>query len=143
MNLKSNILIVEDNPGDVRLIQEILNDVDISYNLYFASDGDVALQMLKREGVYCDVPRPDLILLDMNLPKKDGKEVIDDIKQYDRLNNIRLNDIPIIILTNSISDIKNDPYVKLADAALLKSPNLEGFEKIANCIQNVLSKIKK
>ena len=96
MNLKSNILIVEDNPGDVRLIQEILNDVDISYNLYFASDGDVALQMLKREGVYCDVPRPDLILLDMNLPKKDGKEVIDDIKQYDRLNNIRLNDIPII-----------------------------------------------
>jgi CheY-like chemotaxis protein len=96
MNLKSNILIVEDNPGDVRLIQEILNDVDISYNLYFASDGDVALQMLKREGVYGDVPRPDLILLDMNLPKKDGKEVIDDIKQYDRLNNIRLNDIPII-----------------------------------------------
>ena len=96
MNFNPNILIVEDNPGDVRLIQEILNDVDISYNLYFASYGEVALQMLKREGLYVDIPRPDLILLDMNLPKKDGKEVIDDIKQHDRLNNIRLNDIPII-----------------------------------------------
>ena len=143
MNFNPNILIVEDNPGDARLIQEILNDVDISYNLYFAPDGEVALQMLKREGVYGDVPRPDLVLLDMNLPNKDGKEVIDDIKQHDRLNNIRLNDIPIIILTNSISDIKNDPYAKLADAALLKSPNLGGYDKIANCIQHVLNKTKK
>jgi len=83
MNFNPNILIVEDNPGDARLIQEILNDVDISYNLYFAPDGDVALQMLKREGVYGDVPRPDLILLDLNLPNKDGTEVIDDIKQHD------------------------------------------------------------
>ncbi len=140
MNFNPNILIVEDNPGDARLIQEILNDMNISYNLYFAPDGEMAIQMLKREGVYIDVPRPDLILLDVNLPKKDGKDVIDDIKQHDRLNNIRLNDIPIIILTNYVSDIKNDHHTKLVDAVLQKSTNLEGFEEIANCIQQVLNK---
>ena len=99
--------------------------------------------MLKREVVYGDVPRFDLVLLDMNLHNKEGKEVIDDIKQHGRLNNIRLDGIPIIILTNSLTFIENDPYVKLADAVLLKSTDLEGFEKIANNIQQVLSKIKK
>ena len=84
MNFNPNILIVEDNPGDARLIKEMLNDVDISHNLYFAKDGEIALQMLNREGIYSDIPRPDLILLDMNLPNKDGKEILDDIKQQDR-----------------------------------------------------------
>jgi len=96
MSHKPNILIVEDNPGDARLISEILNEADISHQLYLAKDGEMALQMLRRKGEYSDFPIADLILLDMNLPKKDGKEVIDDIKQHDRLNNIRLNDIPII-----------------------------------------------
>ena len=140
MNFNPNILIVEDNPGDARLIKEMFNDVDISHNLYFAKDGEIALQMLNREGIYSDIPRPDLILLDMNLPNKDGKEILDDIKQQDRSNNIRLNNIPIIILTNSLSNIENDPYAKLVDATLLKSPNLEGFEKITNCIQHILNK---
>ncbi len=128
MNFNPNILILEDNPGDARLIKEILNDVDISHDLYFANEGEVALQMLKHEGEYSNIPRPDLILLDINLPIKDGKEVLKDINQHDKLNKIS-----IIILINSLSDIDNDPYAKLVDAVLLKSPNLEGFEKIVNC----------
>ena len=96
MIVNPNILIVDDNPGDAHLIMEILNEFNISHNIYHAKDGKIAVQMLHREEEYSDIPRTDLILLDMNLPKKDGKEVIDDIKQHDRLNNIRLNDIPII-----------------------------------------------
>ena len=69
MKLKPNILIVEDNPADVILIKEILKESNISHKLYHAPDGAIALQMLYLEGEYSDIPRPDLILLDMNLPK--------------------------------------------------------------------------
>jgi len=138
MKLKHNILVVEDNLGDARLIKEILNEFKISNNLYHANDGAIALQMLYREGEYSDIPRPDLILLDMDLPKKDGKDVLKDIK----LNN-KLSNIPIIILTGSAQDVENNTYVKFVDAVLLKSTELEEFEKIANCIQQVLNKIKK
>ncbi len=139
MNFKPNILLVEDNPGDIRLIREILNEKKISPPriLYFAQDGEIALQMLKRENEYSNLPLPDLILLDMNLPKKDGKTVLREIKQDNNLNNIS-----IIILTASVLDIENDPYAKLADAVLLKSTDLDGYEKIANSIQKVLKKIK-
>ena len=138
MKLKHNILVVEDNLGDARLIKEILNEFKISNNLYHANDGAIALQMLYREGEYSDIPRPNLILLDMDLPKKDGKDVLKDIK----LNN-KLSNIPIIILTGSAQDVENNPYAKFVDAILLKSTELEEFEKIANCIQQVLNKIKK
>ena len=138
MKMKQNILMVEDNLGDARLIKEILNEFKISNNLYHANDGAIALQMLYREGEYSDIPRPDLILLDMDLPKKDGKDVLKDIK----LNN-KLSNIPIIILTGSAQDVENNTYVKFVDAVLLKSTELEEFEKIANCIQQVLNKIKK
>jgi CheY-like chemotaxis protein len=137
MNLNPNILIVEDNPGDARLISEILNETNISHNLYHAQNGEIALQMLKQEEKYSDLPRPDLILLDMNLPKKDGKDVLREIKQKNILKNI-----PIIILTGSLQDVENNPYANLVDAVLLKSTELEEFEKIANCIQQVLNKNK-
>jgi CheY-like chemotaxis protein len=135
MNLKPNILIVEDNPADVRLIKEILKEANISHKLYHAQDGAIALQMLHLEGEYSDFPQPDLILLDMNLPKKDGKDIIRGIKQDNKLNNI-----PIIIMTSSLPDIENNPDAKLADALILKPTNLEEFNKIANCIQQVLNK---
>jgi len=135
MSHKPNILIVEDNPGDARLISEILNEADISHQLYLAKDGEMALQMLRRKGEYSDFPIADLILLDMNLPKKDGKDVLKDIKLDNELNNI-----PIIILTTLLPDIGNNHYAKLVDAVLIKSSDLEGFEKIAKCIKQILNK---
>jgi len=113
--MKQNILIVEDNLGDARLIKEILNEFKISNNLYHAKDGEIAVQMLHHEGEYSDIPRPNLILLDMDLPKKDGKDVLKDIK----LNN-KLNNIPIIILTGSAQDVENNPYTKFVDAIFTK-----------------------
>jgi CheY-like chemotaxis protein len=138
MSHKPNILIVEDNPGDARLISEILNEADISHQLYLAKDGEMALQMLRRKGEYSDFPIADLILLDMNLPKRDGKDVLKDIKLDNELNNI-----PIIILTTLLPDIGNNHYAKLVDAVLIKSSDLEGFEKIAKCIKQILNKYKK
>ena len=138
MKMKQNILMVEDNLGDTRLIKEILNEFKIYNNHYHAKNGAIAVQMLHHEGEYSDIPRPNLILLDMDLPKKDGKDVLKDIK----LNN-KLSNIPIIILTGSAQDVENNPYAKFVDAILLKSTELEEFEKIANCIQQVLNKIKK
>ncbi len=135
MNPKSNILMIEDNPGDARLIREILKESNISHTLYHANDSEMAVQMLHLEGEYSTLPRPDLILLDMNLPKKDGKNVLKNIKLDDKLNNI-----PIIILTASLEDIENNPYAELVDAILLKSTELEGFEKIAKNIQHILYK---
>ncbi|MGA2677592.1 MAG: response regulator [Methanobacterium sp.] len=135
MSHKPNILIVEDNPGDARLISEILNEADISHQLYLAKDGEMALQMLRRKGEYSDFPIADLILLDMNLPKRDGKDVLKDIKLDNELNNI-----PIIILTTLLPDIGNNHYAKLVDAVLIKSSDLEGFEKIAKCIKQILNK---
>ncbi len=85
--------------------------------------------------MYSDLPLPDLILLDMNLPKKDGKDIIREIKQDNKLNNI-----PIIIMTSSFPDIENNPDAKLVDALLLKPTDIKEFNKIANCIQKVLNK---
>jgi CheY-like chemotaxis protein len=137
MKLKPNILIVEDNPADVILIKEILKESNISHKLYPASDGAIALQMLQLEGEYSDFPRPDLILLDMNLPKKDGKYILGEIKQDNQLNSI-----PIIIMTSSLPDIENNSYTKLVDALLLKPTGLDDFNKIGKCIQQVLNNKK-
>jgi chemotaxis family two-component system response regulator Rcp1 len=92
----SQILSVEDNPGDVRLIVEALKEVKIRSHLSVVEDGVEAMEFLNREGKYSNAPRPDLILLDLNLPKKNGREVLADIKQ-DR----DLCVIPVVILTSS------------------------------------------
>ena len=90
------ILLVEDNPGDVELTREALHDSKVHMHLSVASDGVEALAFLRREGRYGDVPRPDLILLDLNLPKKDGRTVLAEVKAEPSLRNI-----PIVILTSS------------------------------------------
>ena len=74
------ILLVEDNPGDARLAMEALKDTKLSNNLYIVEDGVEAMDFLFKKGKYSDVPRPDLILLDLNLPKKDGREVLAEVK---------------------------------------------------------------
>jgi chemotaxis family two-component system response regulator Rcp1 len=90
------ILLVEDNPGDVRLTREALREGKVYNNLHWAKDGVEALEFLRREGKYADAPRPDIILLDLNLPKKDGREVLSSIK-----NDVRFKQIPVVILTTS------------------------------------------
>jgi chemotaxis family two-component system response regulator Rcp1 len=90
------ILLVEDNPGDVRLTQEALKESKVTNNLSVAEDGVEALAFLQREGKYADAPRPDLLLLDLNLPKKDGRELLEEIKADDNLKRI-----PVVVLTTS------------------------------------------
>ena len=90
------ILLVEDNPGDVRLTQEAFNESKIHNNLNVARDGVEAIAFLRREGVYANAPRPDIILLDLNLPRKDGREVLHEIKGDEDLKRI-----PVVILTTS------------------------------------------
>jgi chemotaxis family two-component system response regulator Rcp1 len=90
------ILLVEDNPGDVRLTQEALKESKVTNNLSVAEDGVEALAFLKQEGKYADAPRPDLLLLDLNLPKKDGRELLEEIKADENLKRI-----PVVVLTTS------------------------------------------
>ena len=93
------ILLVEDNPGDIRLTQEALKEGVIKNNLNVVKDGVEALDYLKRKGKYMNQPTPDIILLDLNLPRKDGREVLAEIKSDE---NLKL--IPVIILTTSDAD---------------------------------------
>lgn len=90
------ILLVEDNPGDVRLTMEVFKEAKIHNNLHVAVDGIEAMTFLRRGGKYSKASRPDLILLDLNLPKKDGREVLAEIK-----NDPLLRSIPVVVLTTS------------------------------------------
>lgn len=90
------ILLVEDNPGDVRLMQEALREGKLSNNLSVVGDGEQAIAFLKREREFAAAPRPDLIILDLNLPKKDGRQVLEEIKADDSLKRI-----PVLIMSSS------------------------------------------
>ena len=93
------ILLVEDSPGDVRLTREALRDAKVQNNLHVALDGIEAMKFLGRDGAHADAPRPDLILLDLNLPRMSGREVLEQIKQ-----NASLKSIPVVILTTSAAE---------------------------------------
>jgi chemotaxis family two-component system response regulator Rcp1 len=95
-NRPISVLLVEDNPGDVRLTKEAFKEGKIAVRLSVVMDGVEATKYLNKEGEYADVPTPDLILLDLNLPKKDGREVLHDIKTHPDLKRI-----PVVILTTS------------------------------------------
>jgi len=118
-----NVLLVEDNPGDVRLTQEAFRDADISIRVSVASDGVEAMAFLRNEGEHALAPRPDLILLDLNLPRMSGREVLASIKE-DAL----LKTIPTVILTTSKAeaDILNS-YELRANSYLSKPVLLEDF----------------
>ncbi len=94
-----NILLVEDNPGDVRLTEEALREARIANRVWVARDGEEALDFLRQRGSHSDSPRPDLMLLDLNLPKKDGREVLEEVKRDPELHRI-----PVIVLTTSGAD---------------------------------------
>lgn len=94
-----DILLVEDNPGDVRLAQEALKESKVRNRLFVVEDGVEAMTFLRQQGKYADVPRPDLILLDLNLPRKSGREVLSEVKTDDALKRI-----PVVVLTSSTAE---------------------------------------
>jgi two-component system, chemotaxis family, response regulator Rcp1 len=124
------VLLVEDSPGDVRLTQEAFREVNPSIQLHIANDGVEAMAFLKNEGVNLDAPRPDMILLDLNMPKMDGRAVLARIKEDDRLKTI-----PTVILTTSEAeaDILKS-YQLQANCYLSKPAELEAFESLVKSI---------
>jgi chemotaxis family two-component system response regulator Rcp1 len=126
------VLLVEDSPGDVRLTREAFKDAKVHINLHVASDGVEAMGFLWREGRHANAPRPDLILLDLNLPKKDGREVLAEIKDSPALKTI-----PVVILTTSASgtDIQQS-YEFHANCYIAKPVDLDGFLKVVKSIDN-------
>ena len=126
------VLLVEDSPGDVRLTREAFREANKAVRLHVASDGVEAMAFLKNEGKHADAPRPDLILLDLNLPKMDGREVLALIKSDD---NLKL--IPTVILTTSESeeDIARS-YRLQANCYLSKPVRLEAFESLVKSIND-------
>ena len=126
------VLLVEDSPGDVRLTLEAFKDAKMHVSLHVASDGAEAMAYLNREGEHANAPRPDLILLDLNLPKKDGREVLQEIKESPTLKSI-----PVVILTTSASeaDILRS-YLLHANCYITKPVDLDGFLKVVHSIDN-------
>ena len=126
------VLLVEDSPGDVRLTKEAFKDAKVHINLHVAPDGAEAMEFLRREGKHANAPRPDLILLDLNLPKKDGREVLEEIKKSPSLKSI-----PVVVLTTSASeeDILRS-YLLHANCYITKPVDLTGFLKVIRSIDN-------
>jgi chemotaxis family two-component system response regulator Rcp1 len=124
------VLLVEDSPGDIRLTREAFKDAKVHINLHVAMDGIEAMAFLEREGKHADAPCPDLILLDLNLPKKDGREVLADIKESPTLKTI-----PVVILTTSAyeMDILRS-YESHANSYISKPVDLDGFLKVVKSI---------
>jgi two-component system, chemotaxis family, response regulator Rcp1 len=133
------VLLVEDSPGDVRLTREAFRDANGAIHLNVANDGVEAMEFLRKTGKHVDAPRPDLILLDLNLPKMDGREVLAHIKDDESL---RL--IPTVILTTSDAeaDIAKSYQLK-ANCYLSKPVQLDAFESLVKSINDFwLGKVK-
>jgi two-component system, chemotaxis family, response regulator Rcp1 len=126
------ILLVEDNPGDVRLAQEALRDAKVRNTLHVAEDGVEAMAFLRREGRYLDAPRPDVILLDLNLPRKDGREVLAEIKADDDLKTI-----PVVVLTTSSAEADIVRTYELhANCYITKPVDLDQFIEVVRSIND-------
>lgn len=125
------ILLVEDNPGDVRLTMEALKDAEVPNRLSVVRDGVEAMEFLRRQGQYVAAPRPDLILLDLNLPKKDGRQVLKEIKADDTLKRI-----PVVVLTTSRAeeDILK-AYDLNANCYITKPVDLDQFTQVMQAIE--------
>jgi two-component system, chemotaxis family, response regulator Rcp1 len=122
---------VEDSPGDVRLTQEVLREAKIANDLHVVGDGEQAMAFLRRKGSHTEAPRPDLVLLDLNLPRKDGREVLAEISDDDALRTI-----PVIVLTTSAAeqDISRS-YQLSANAYITKPIDLNEFMSVVRSIE--------
>ncbi len=137
--VKAKILLVEDNAADIRLTKEVLEENKIVSSLDVVRDGVEAIEFLKRQGKFHDVDQPNLILLDLNLPKRNGFYVLEEIKKMEELKRI-----PIVILT--VSDAKEDlikAYDLHANCYVIKPLEMKDFSKIINSIVNFWFKIVK
>ncbi len=126
------VLLVEDSPGDVRLTQEAFREVNATIKLHVAWDGVEAMAFLRHEGAYADAPRPDLILLDLNMPRMDGREVLAEIKADERL-----RCIPVLVLTTSKSDDDILTAYRLHASCFITKPvDLAEFFEVVRSIDN-------
>lgn len=130
-NDKPRILLVEDNPGDIRLTQEALKESNLDIHLDVVSDGEQAVDFLTHKGKYADAVRPSVILLDLNLPKKNGIEVLREIKFNDALKKI-----PVIVLTTSDADHDiSKAYGLHANCYILKPVDFDDFAKVIKLVE--------
>ena len=130
-NAPIQVLLVEDNPGDVELTVEALEESKLLINLSVAGDGEQALRFLKRQGEYADAPLPDLILLDLNMPRMDGREVLAQIKQDEKLHRI-----PVVVLTTS--EAEHDillTYDLHANCYITKPVDFDQFTRVVQAIE--------
>ena len=127
-----HILLIEDNPGDIRLTKEVLKEGKITNSLSVVMDGEEAILFLKKQGQYINAPAPDIILLDLNLPKKDGREVLAEIK-FDS----KLMLIPVIVLTTSSAeqDVLS-MYAHHANCYIMKPVDFNQFINVIKSIEN-------
>lgn len=132
MSSNIEILLVEDNPADVDLTRETMELCKIVNNLNVVHDGVEALQFLRRQAPYTDAPRPDLVLLDLNLPRKDGREVLREVKS-----DPQLKTIPVVVLTSSEAErdiVKT--YSLGANCYITKPVDLDQFSRVVEAIEN-------
>jgi len=133
------ILLVEDNPADTRLIREAMKEVKIYNRLYQVPDGVEAMAFLRKQGEYAKMPRPDLILLDLNMPRKDGRQTLKEIKEDPELQRM-----PVVVLT--VSDAEEDiinSYNLHANCFVTKPLDLDEFSKVVRGIENFWFEIVK
>ena len=126
----ADILLVEDNAGDITLTKEALLESKIKNTLYVTRDGEEAMDFLYKKGEFSDAPTPDLILLDLNLPRKDGREVLKDIRE-----DPNLKVIPIVILTTSDADQDILKSYELSANCYIKKP--VDFERFIEVVKNI------
>jgi len=133
------ILLVEDNPADARLVNEAMKEIKIRNTLYHVPDGVEAMAFLRKQGEYAKMPRPDVILLDLNMPRKDGRQTLKEIKADPELRRI-----PVVVLT--VSDAEEDiikSYDLHANCYVTKPLNLDEFSKVVTGIENFWFEIVK
>jgi CheY-like chemotaxis protein len=125
------ILLVEDNPGDIRLTREAFNEYKIANNLSVVTDGEEAMEFLNKTGRYKNAPTPDMILLDLNLPRKDGREVLEEIKESPIFKSI-----PVVVLSTSESDSDiRHSYEHYANCYITKPIDFNNFMKVIKQLQ--------
>lgn len=126
------ILLVEDSPGDIRLTREVLRDAKIANELHIVGDGEEAMRFLRQQDGYADRPRPDLMLLDLNLPRKDGREVLAELKEDPALHRI-----PVIVLTTSAAERDIVRSYDLQAACYITKPiDLDEFISVVRSIES-------
>jgi len=136
---KINILVVEDSPGDARLIAEAFKETKVKTDVQVVQDGVDAMSFLHQQGAYQDAARPDLILLDLNLPRKDGREVLDEIKHDDHL-----KQIPVLVLSTSShpQDVKYS-YEHHANSYIVKPMDMDSFIQLIRNLEDFWFRVAK